>query len=1105
MPQQHTSGEHAPEKHMPEKEHGNAEHGNKEQGNAEHGSKHHDSTAHGDDTIDFGKLKRSLGNFFTKSTPHAERTPQRERPVQHSAHSESPSDTFNYRDFKAGFQKHAKWLIPLVCILIAVFFSVFLRTMPLRMPIAEDWAENTVRGFYSNQLQEQISQQYPNLPSANRDAILKQDLERFLGENKQIVQQQKAELAEQYRNQFRDDAGTLYLLGIDPYYYFRQAYYVLENGYPGTSIREGKIYDDYRLAPIGREQEWNLHNWFGAIWHRFLNFFGNYPLMLTFFLVGTFFSALTVIPGFFIGRRITQNSVGGFFVAMLLAVSAFFVARTTGESSDTDVYSVFFPVLIAWLFLESLYAENGKKSMLWAALAGLATGAFAFAWTGWWYVATFILAALVIHIAALLAVHWKEIRSQTTKAAALLKEPLLRFLTYGASTAVFVSLLTSPHQFLRVLLGPFQFMQLKAVAVTSYWPNIRTTVAELNVTSFQHVVEQLDGRLLFVLSLLGIAAVLLLKDRHGKRILDRNIALFFFLAIWMLSSLYATTKGVRFILQVTPIFSIALGAFMGIVWQYASRWLSRELKIHTVLMKTAIFILLALLLIAPVKSGYSQAYNSIPGMNDGWYNALQKINNEAPENSIITSWWDFGHWFKAIANRPVTFDGGTQVGYGAHWVGKTLLADDEKLSAGIIRMLNCGQNTAFDTLHAKNNDTLRSIALLNQIAVQDKKEAGSTLQEAGLSAEDAAGVLQYTHCEAPVDYFITSEDMVGKAGVWGHFGSWNFRKAVMYQQTRGLPRPQAVAYLTEQFNLSEEEADRIHGEIQTTDADRWISGWPGYLSRPQPCEKVSATELQCAGGLQNQQFLLHIDLQTGDVSFEGNSDVKPNSLVYPTEEGVVKKELEGQKTGFSVVLIPDSGNYRFMLTDPLQAASLFTRLFYLEGHGMKCFRRFDDRKRVDNSRIITWVVDYDCGQENKVFFSESVTEAASELAAEQSSEAASEQASEAAEQAEQIQEQGEQVRAAHILISTDGRTEDEALAFALELRKNVTGENFAEYAARFSEDPGSGPRGGELGFFGRGVMVKEFEEAAFSLAEGEISEPVKTQFGYHLVYLIERR
>lgn len=82
-----------------------------------------------------------------------------------------------------------------------------------------------------------------------------------------------------------------------------------------------------------------------------------------------------------------------------------------------------------------------------------------------------------------------------------------------------------------------------------------------------------------------------------------------------------------------------------------------------------------------------------------------------------------------------------------------------------------------------------------------------------------------------------------------------------------------------------------------------------------------------------------------------------------------------------------------------------------------------------------------------------------------------------------------------------------ALKKVLEIRKRIIeeGEDFASQASIFSDDPGSATQGGNLGFAPRGTFVPEFEAVAYALKPGEISEPVETEFGFHILELIERR
>jgi peptidyl-prolyl cis-trans isomerase C len=104
----------------------------------------------------------------------------------------------------------------------------------------------------------------------------------------------------------------------------------------------------------------------------------------------------------------------------------------------------------------------------------------------------------------------------------------------------------------------------------------------------------------------------------------------------------------------------------------------------------------------------------------------------------------------------------------------------------------------------------------------------------------------------------------------------------------------------------------------------------------------------------------------------------------------------------------------------------------------------------------------------------------------------------------------EMIKARHILVKVDPAASADDRQKAKEkaemfLKKIKNGEDFAKLASEVSDDPGTKPKGGDLGFFPRGRMVKPFEDAAFSLKPGEVSPIVETQFGFHIIKVEDKK
>ncbi len=1022
-----------------------------------------------EEDVDFSKVFNKAKDFFSNKEGSLNNLKNKAKKLFSKKEEERKEDeiSFDLQKFTKLAKKNANWLIPLCFILIAILVSTHFRMIPSDLPITDDWARNGVNNFYRNQIENSINQQYPNLPPRNKEALLQEELQKALEENKEGYQNNVNQLSQQYKSNFQDENGDTYLLAIDPYLWYSQARNVVNHGHLGDVKIEGKSYFSLRDGRLNKESTLQLNPYVAAYLYKFLSIFSNISLMRALFLLPVFLIGLSLIPAFFIGRKIAGN-VGGLFAAIFLAINPPLLGRTPGGFADTDAYSIVLPLFIAWFVLEAYAAKETWKKIAFGSLSGLFVGLYAVAWT-WSHMFSFVIGALIITF--LIKLGLSLYKNNFKFKASTLKEiefkPILNTaLSFLLSTALFVTLFKGPKAFFGFAGRLLRFVNIKEVGVKTIWPNVLTTVAEFNTTSFSNLIGQLGGNLFFFMAVLGVILTLVKLHKDSKR----EYIYFSLLTLWLIGTAYAFTKGSRFAILMAPPFAIALGSTFGFAINRGGDWLNKGIKLDKIVSKLLIFGILALFLISPFATTQTIAKQQVPSMDDTWYNLLTKIKDDS-RKSIITSWWDFGHWFVAIAERSVTFDGGDQ-GQRIHWVGRTLQTDSEKESIGTLRMLNCVQELAPNKLDSFTGDSLRSIKIIKEVLpISDRETAKAKYQELGLSKEQAEVMLDFTHCQDLLpNYYITSQDMIGKAGVWGHFGSWDFNKASMYQNTIKLTRPKAIEYLQKNFGLSESEADRIHQEIQTSKADSWIASWPGYIGGIQPCSRAEENLLQCETSLQGGRLAFEINLQDMDVSLVANTEVKPDSLVYATKTDIIEKKFEGPSTGFSIILLPNGENYQFLLADPLQANSIFTRLFFYEGHGLKCFSKFDDSTQLTGGKIITWKVDYSCQQENKIYF---------------------------------LPEP--EVRASHILITTSGRSEEEALMLVKQIQEELTTTNFDELAKEYSEDPGSALNGGELGWFKKGVMVPEFEEAAFSLGKGEISEPIKTQFGYHLILVEDKK
>jgi hypothetical protein len=179
----------------------------------------------------------------------------------------------------------------------------------------------------------------------------------------------------------------------------------------------------------------------------------------------------------------------------------------------------------------------------------------------------------------------------------------------------------------------------------------------------------------------------------------------------------------------------------------------------------------------------------------------------------------------------------------------------------------------------------------------------------------------------------------------------------MYNQVRGKSISEGTDFLKTKYNMTSEEANKIYYEIQSTNGDQWISPWPSYMGGPYG-SNVNNNIVTCENGIKVDltDYSVQIPTQQGIMS--------PVSIVYATKTDLVEKKFDKNTITASLALIPDGKGYSCLLTDPLLAKSMFTRLFFFDGHGSQHFKLFSDKTTFRGERITVWKVDWLPGEKN---------------------------------------------------------------------------------------------------------------------------------------------
>ena len=369
---------------------------------------------------------------------------------------------------------------------------------------------------------------------------------------------------------------------------------------------------------------------------------------------------------------------------------------------------------------------------------------------------------------------------------------------------------------------------------------------------------------------------------------------------------------------INNIFGIALFLVILAVGVVAIYGIKPNAATKVPLKKYVVIAAIAIALVTPTVCGaYLTSETVVPGTSDSMWNAMQWINETQSNDTVITSWWDFGYLFEIAADKQVTFDGGSQTGSRAFWLGQAMTTDNLELSAGIFRMLDTTGERATEALVNITGDSGKSVHILIDILPKSSSDAQKTLVDKyNLNSQQAAYVVNFTHPENPRPViFVASSDMLQKAGWWTYFGAWNFENQSSVNYNYYVPTSQVTVKPGQTGNLSILDSGGM--DIRTV-----IERGTG--------NNTTAAHVEALNSATGEKLKLN------DSEY---NPLKASNLIVIEDGYLMKNEsIKGAEDGnFTLFLMGNSNQYTPILMSNELENSMFTRLFLLGGAGQDVF------------------------------------------------------------------------------------------------------------------------------------------------------------------------
>ncbi|MDD5155285.1 MAG: STT3 domain-containing protein, partial [Candidatus Omnitrophica bacterium] len=616
---------------------------------------------------------------------------------------------------------------------------------------------------------------------------------------------------------------------------------------------------------------------------------------------------------------------------LYVGLAPIFLPRSSAGWFDTDILNLLFPLLIVWTYLIAYEKANLKSAVVYVCFSAFWLGVFCLTWINWWFIFCIIVLYEIVSLAGLLfGCLWGK-----KEAPALFKRHFLFLGCFLIFSFLWIIIFSGPGPFFDIFNSISRSINLNKPLANLVWPNIYSTVDELRKPSFYEIINQAGGMPLFVP---GVCCILLLFWRHLRNqkctVFESGLRPILFL--WFAAMFFASSRGIRFVMFMLIPLGISLG------------WIINEAYVHLGAIKRYLrnipLIICVVLCVKMLDNGARSAEKLSPLMNDTYYKMLTAIKERTPPESIINSWWDLGDWYKAVSRRRVIIDGQSQNVPQTYWMARALLSDNEEEAIRILKMLDNGGNRAFELMNAYFHDPLKAVFVLNKILSSSPKETQELMLRLfprPLALRLTELILSKPKAEA---YFVADYNIKNIIRSISFIGNWDFKKSYLAYHINSISKPEMTRRLSE-FIRDGRQIESLYRQAELVPKDglgKWASSSWRFRSDLVKGRKTDGIVLFDNGlvyDTKKQEVFLHPS-EYGEYKI-------PESLFF-LENNVLKEIVYPRHDlDYSVLILNNQDGFQAILLDTQLAKSLFVRLYFLNGTGLKHFRPFMEERSGD--------------------------------------------------------------------------------------------------------------------------------------------------------------